>query len=187
MVELKIYQNSQIDMPPLIRQQVVDFLRCEWPDGFQGVNRLRNWITPRSENPVNFMLIEDDTVISHIEVVWKMLEHNGIIYKAYGLTGVFTYPQFQKQGYGKQLLATATAYILKSDADLAMYHVDKNLVPFYSQSGWEPIWTAQTLSGDQDKPEISNDVMMALFLSSKGQKGRSDFETQPFYFGDTTW
>ena len=75
-IRLKIYPNGR-GMPPLIKQQVVDFLRIQWPEGFIGQNRLRAWITRKNQHPTNFVLSENGLVISHLEVVWKYLRHAG--------------------------------------------------------------------------------------------------------------
>ena len=186
MEQITIYSSDEY--PAYLKCQTLSFLRMEWPEGFVGKNRLRDWITPEKMHPVHFVIVEGEILISHLEVVWIPLIHKGIEYKTYGLTGVLTYPQFRKQGFGSRLVKEATKYINKSDADIAMYHVGQDLVNFYNSScGWEPIYKAKTLKGSKDNPVADDGVMMALFLSEKGKKGRKDFETIPFYFGEDTW
>jgi hypothetical protein len=34
---------------------------------------------------------------------------------------------------------------------------------------------------------VSPGTVMTLFLSKKGKRGRSAFESEPVYFGDNTW
>ena len=116
MVEQHLYTSA--DFPAELKCQTLSFLRVEWPEGFMGDNRLRNWITNEADHPIHLVLVEAGLLISHINVVWKYLEHGGITYKTYGLTGVFTYPSFRGQGYGSRLIEAGTAYIRASDGDI---------------------------------------------------------------------
>jgi GNAT superfamily N-acetyltransferase len=184
MEQLFIYHHPN-EIPPLIHQQIVDFLRMEWPEGFMGPNRLRAWISHVEEHPVNFLLAEDGVLISHLEVVWKYLEHAGVTYKTYGLTGVFTYPQFRKQGYGLRLLKEAYSHIIKQDGDIVMFN--SQTIGFYEKGGFEGMDKVVTLEGGESNPTISEGKAFMLFLSDKGKQGRKSFETQPVYFGENTW
>ncbi len=184
MVDLQIYQHQK-DIPPLIHQQVLDFLRHEWPDGFEGENRLRKWITEEEMHPVTFLLIEKGILISCVQVVWKYLEHAGETYKAYGLTGVFTYPQFRKQGHGLRLLQAAREYIEKQDVDIVMFNSDRT--GFYEKGGFERMDKVVTLKGGKSNPEKEDNYAFMLFLSEKGKSGRIAFESSPVYFGVDTW
>lgn len=186
MVEQYIYTST--DFPEALKCQALSFLRVEWPGGFMGDNRLRNWITKEADHPIHVVLVEAGLLISHTNVVWKYLEHAGITYKTYGLTGVFTYPSFRGQGYGSQLIAAATAYIQASDGDIAMFHCDPSLRDFYARHGWEALEQATTYLGPNEKFLVDDEVLMMQFLSAKGQQGRASFEREPIYFGsDSTW
>jgi len=184
MEELVIYHHQK-DIPPLIYQQILDFLRIVWTDGFQEKNRLRDWVTNEKIHPVTFLLVEKGLLISCVQVVWKYLEHAGNTYKTYGLTGVFTYPQFRKQGYGIKLLNATREYIEKQDADIVMFNSDKT--GFYEKAGYERMDKVVTLKGNPDKPETDDGYAFMIFLSEKGRKGRIDFETKQVYFGEDTW
>jgi len=158
-----------------------------WPEEFAGENLLRDWIAKAKHHPVNIVLVENNILISHTAVLWKLLEHAGEIYKVYGLNGVFTYPAFRRQGYGRRVVDAGTAYIKASDADIGMFHCDPDLKDFYAGSRWVPMEHSTTWIGAKDSPEVSDELMMALFLSEKGKKGRSSFESEPVFFGDYTW
>lgn len=176
------------ELPAELKCQILAFLRVQWPEGFVGENRLRDWITKEEDHPIHIMLVEAGVLISHTNVVWKYLEHAGQIYKTYGLTGVFTYPAFGRQGYGSQIVVAGTAYISASDADIGMFHCGYDLRNFYAHSGWIPMENSTTLIGPTDNPIISNELMMMQFFSEKGQRGRGKFEREPVYFGeDSTW
>ena len=74
MVELQQYPTEHL--PSTIKCQVLSFLRMMWPEGFVGDNRLRDWITKAEDHPISFVLIENTTLIGHVNVVWKLLEHS---------------------------------------------------------------------------------------------------------------
>jgi GNAT superfamily N-acetyltransferase len=180
---------TSAEFPENLKWQAVSFLRVQWPDGFTGENRLRDWVTREDEHPLHIVLVEQGILISHTNVVWKYLGHDGETYKAYGLTGVFTFPSFRGQGYGSQVIAAGTAYIQKRDADIAMLYCDESLRNLYAKQGWNPMEFSTTYIGTKDQPELVDDeILMMLFLSVKGQHGRPTFETKPIHFGgDYTW
>ncbi len=185
MIQELIYPDSEI--PPHLRCQILCFLRMMWPAGFMGKNRLRDWISAEEDHSISIMLVEQDILICHTQVVWKTLEHDGETYKVYGLSGVLTYPAFRKQGYGKRIVERGTAYIDAADADIAMFHCDPSLKEFYAGCGWIPMETAITYVGQKDHPTVSEELLMMRFLSEHGKKSQTAFATVPFYFGEDTW
>lgn len=184
MDQIKIFHNLS-DVPALINQQIVDFLRMQWPDGFQGENRLRNWASKKSHNPVVFALTEENVLISHVAVVWKNIEHDGETYKVYALSGMFTYPQFRKQQYGMTLLQAAKDYMLSQDGDIIMIH--STLEGYYEKAGFESMPHIVTLVGDPNNPTKSDEKVFMLCITEKGKKGKASFESKPFYFGEDMW
>ena len=187
MAELFTYTSAEL--PDSLRWQALSFLRVRYPDGFTGRNRLRDWVTSESEHPIYILLVENGILISHTNVVWKYLEHAGETYKAYGLTGVFTYPSFERQGYGSRIVGAGTEYILNSDADIAMFYCDESLKTFYARHGWIHMESAISFIGTKEQPErVEDEILMMLFISPKGQLGRQAFEKEPVHFGgDHTW
>ncbi len=185
MIEEIVYPSGEI--PAHLKWQILSFLRIEWPDGFTGPNRLRDWISREEDHPISFMLVEKDILISHAEVVWKYLEHAGETYKVYGLAGVFTYPAFRRQGYGTRVVALATAYIDRSDADVGIVFTQPHLKEFYSRNGWLPMEKTVVLIGSKRDPAVSDQLVLMRFLSEKGKKGRTSLETVPVYFGEDAW
>jgi GNAT superfamily N-acetyltransferase len=180
---------TSADFPESLKCQTLSFLRVQWPGGFIGENRLRNWVTKEADHPIHLVLVEEDILISHTNVVWKYLDHEGIRYKAYGLTGVFTYPAFRREGFGSRIIAAGTDYISQSDADIAMLYCDHSLRNFYAQHGWIHIDRSISYIDSADGPVLVDDeILMMQFISDKGQQGRISFECQPIYFGsDSTW
>lgn len=185
MIQQLIYPQDQL--PAHLKCQILAFLRINYPEGFTGANRLRDWISSPDTHPVSIMLVEADVLISHTEVLWKELEHGGQRYKAYGLSGVFTYPAFRGQGYGQQIVELGTAYIDAGDGDIGIFHCAPYLKTFYAQSGWLAMEQAITLIGDKFAPTVSDELMMMRFLTEKGRQGRAVFGQHPLYFGENTW
>jgi GNAT superfamily N-acetyltransferase len=185
MIEELVYPSNE--MPPHLKCQVLSFLRIMWPDGFMDENRLRDWISHEEDHSISMMLVEKGVLISHTEVVWKYLDHAGESYKAYGLSGVFTYPAFRGKGHGKRIVDKGTSYIEASDADIGIFHCDMSLKQFYASRGWIPIETAVTLEGPKDNPVIDDEMMMMRFFTEHGKNGRPAFENIPLYFGEYTW
>lgn len=187
MAELLTFTSAEF--PDSLKWQVVSFLRVQWPDGFTGENHLRDWVTREDDHPIHIVLVEQRLLISHTNVVWRYLDHDGETYKAYGLTGVFTFPSFRGQGYGSQVIAAGTTYIQRSEADIALLYCDASLRNLYARLGWIPMDTSISYIGTEEQPELVDDeILMMLFLSAKGQRGISAFETRPIHFGgDHTW
>lgn len=185
MIEEVVYPTCEI--PVHLKWQILSFLRMEWPDGFTGPNRLRDWISREEDHSISFILVEKNILISHTEVVWKYLEHAGVTYKVYGLSGVFTYPALHKQGNGTQIVALVTAYIDKSDADLGIVFTRPHLQRFYARNGWLPMEKTVIQIGPKQNPVVSDKLVLTRFLSEKGKKGRTSFETGPVYFGENVW
>lgn len=184
MVQQFIYKTGKL--PIDIKWQVLSFLRVQWPEGFQGKNRLRDWITDKKLHPVSFVCTENRLVLSYVEVVWKKLKHCGVLYKTYGLTGVFTYPSFRKEGHGLALVKTAKEYIEKQrDGDIVFFTSMIN--GFYDKVGFIRMERVKTLFGDPKDPKESPETAYMFFLSKKGKQRRRDFETVPVYFGENTW
>jgi len=186
MVELLV--SPQAQLPPDLACQVLSFLRVQWPHGFRGENRLRNWITREAHHPVSFALLEAGLLIAHAQVVWKLLDHAGATYCTYGLTGVFTYPSFRGQGYGAQVVQAASDYLAGCPADIGMFHCDPSLQAFYARCGWIAMEGAVTLLGSRQAPWVTNELMMMQFFSPKGRAGRESFLNEPVFFDeDDTW
>lgn len=136
---------------------------------------------------MSVMLVERNILISHSEVVWKYLEIGDQAYKIYGLAGVLTYPGFRGQGFGGRVVALATEYINKSDADLGVVFTQPHLEEFYARCGWLPMRKPIFLVGSKENPEITDHLVLMRFLSEKGKNIRNVIESEPVYFGEDDW
>lgn len=183
---IKQHLFASQDVPERFKCQILSFVRIEWPELFSGEQRLRDWTSRPELHPVTLLIEEEGVLISRLEVVWDTLPHMGEVYKTYGLSGVFTYPAFRKQGYGLQLVRSAKDYIQRrADADIVLFH--SILKGFYEQAGFERMEGLVTLIGDPQSPQRSDETGFMLFLSEKGKRGRDSFEKDPVYIGATIW
>jgi GNAT superfamily N-acetyltransferase len=184
MIKQHLFESQ--DVPERFQCQILSFVRIEWPELFSGKLRLRDWTTRPELHPLTFLLEEEGVLISRLEVVWDVLRHAGETYKTYGLSGVFTYPAFRKQGYGLQLVESAKGYIKhRGNADIMLFH--STLHGFYEKAGFERVEKLVTLIGDSHNPQRSDETGFMLFLSEKGKRGRSSFENELVYIGETIW
>ncbi|MBU0975968.1 MAG: GNAT family N-acetyltransferase [Patescibacteria group bacterium] len=187
MSTFKIYKPSEL--PDIYKYQILAFQRIIWTEGFVGKNQNRNWITHSKDHPIHFIAVNGRKVIAHVEVVWRLLHHCNKTYKTYGLTGVLTFHDFRRQGFGRKLVEKATKYILRSDAELALFNCTDENVTFYRKGGWKPLENAPiTQIGERNNPiNTESTNLMIKFLSKKARRNRQDFLNFPIYFDDSTW
>lgn len=173
------------ELPPDLRCQIVSFMRVYAPQVFQ--SKPIGWdFVDAMPHPVSVALVEQNILISHALVTWRWLTHAEQAHKMYGLSAVFTYPEFRGQGYGHQVVSAATRYILESAPDAAMLRCKPELYPFYQASGWITMESARLRIGAPDAAPEMGRVMM-LFISKQGQQSREVFEREPVYVGEYMW
>jgi predicted N-acetyltransferase YhbS len=183
MPTLTTYRHT--DFPALLKWQAIAFMRVEWPFVFEGEGRFATETYPPELQPVHFVAAEGDSLISYAAVLRLSLVHAGKTYQVYGFGNMFTFPPYRREGYGRRVLQMATDYVRQSDVDLAILFCDPKLERYYAASGWQATRTP-TCVGTPAHSHIHDVLRMMLFLTDKGQQGRSDFETLPLYV-DTPW
>lgn len=190
-----VHFYSAADLPIHLLWQVRSFVRMRWTFLFGPTDRLRRglwWMEGLS--PEHAVLVENDVLISHAAIVRKVIEHAGETYAVLGLNGVFTFPDFRREGYGRQLVTAATQRIaLESDADIGVLFCRAELMPLYASAGWEHAQHAITRVGAAGNPrqvetdQASSERRMMLFVSEKGRRARQSFWDHPLYFGESEW
>jgi GNAT superfamily N-acetyltransferase len=193
MPSIRFYSTTEL--PSSLMWQVRSFMRTRWTFLFGQSERLRPglwWIETLS--PVHAVLAEGDVLISYSAIVRKQLEHLGERYTALGLNGVFTYPDFRREGYGKQLVEAATKHIAnESGADVGVLFCRSDLIPFYSTAGWSHESQAATLVGKPENPQhveteqATSERRMMVFVSKKAKQARQLFWEHPLCFGESEW
>src|SRR5437773_7170462 len=159
MRELRSYPRHLV--PRDFAIQIRSYARIQWPYVQGQGNEIWDF-TARENNPLHFILYDNEVVISHASVNHRPVEFQGETLNCWGLSTVFTYPAFRKGGFASQLVRAATEHIQKSQADLAMLFCGHPLRQFYSTAGWTPMDTARVFYGDEKNPtaKIDNLVMM---------------------------
>lgn len=178
------------DLPPAIYWQVLSFLRTWDTQGFVSRLRGRRWISRPEFNPVHFVLLDDDFVVGHAEVVSGTWQHQGVEYGAYGISAVFVYPDYRGAGHGTELIHAATEYVAQQpDADIGLLWCEPPLGRFYRRAGWQHMPTTATLLGDTlETAELhTEETLFMRFFSPKGIAHQPDFHNNSIYFGWTTW
>jgi GNAT superfamily N-acetyltransferase len=190
MAQTRIYTDAAF--PADLEWQAVSFIRIEWPFAFGGAKRLgrrvRTEHDPVHETIAHVVIEEQRVLMSYATIIGTRIVHQHETYQAYGLSSVFTYPQFRGEGWGKQLVQTATHHILtREDADIGILFCQPPLISFYVQCGWHGIEGVPTLVGMPEAPTLHGSQRMMRFISPKGQAGREAFTTVPLYVGRQAW
>ena len=172
--------HHQQDVPALLKWQALAFMRVEWPRFFQGEEKFMADIYPPELEPVHIVVTEGDTLISYAALLRLQIPHRDTIYEMYGLGNMFTFPPYRRAGYGRQAVAAATAYIRGSSVDVGILFCDESLARYYGANGWERMVTP-TYIGVPNAANEHKAVKMMLFVSDKGQHGRTAFADEPLY------
>ncbi len=187
---VEIHHYRPENLPVEVHWQVLAFLRVIDTAGFMGRWRGRRWISRPEFNPVHVVLMDGDFVVAHAEALSMRWQHRGIDYEAWGISGVFVYPDYQKQGHGIQIIQAATDYIARQpNADIGLLWCAPHLRGFYLRCGWQPMEAVTTVLGTSLEAAKAHDeeILFMRFFSSKGVQQQSDFQSGTLYFGWTTW
>jgi GNAT superfamily N-acetyltransferase len=157
----------------------------EWSSIFYDDNLYMSETYPPELQPVHFVIAEDDSLLSYASLLMLNLSQRGIDYQIYGFGNLLTFPPYRRRGYGGQILKSATDFILRREVDAAILFCDRLLESFYAEKGWAPT-RSPTRLGNPNQYEAYAPSRMMLFVSEKGQLGRTDFESQPIYI-DWPW
>lgn len=174
--------------PRDIAIQIRSYYRIQWPHVHAQSGSIWNYSADNPLRPIDFVLMEDEALISHAEANWRPIEFAGQSLVCAGLSGVFTYPAWRGSGLAKDVVKAATSRINNSDADLAMLFTGPRLRNFYIECGWTPVDTARVMYGDPANPkqDQTGQVMM-LFVSPRGKELAERLANEPVFVGPGTW
>jgi GNAT superfamily N-acetyltransferase len=175
-------------VPRDIAVQIRSYYRIQWPHVHARSGSLWNYSADNPLRPVNFVLMEDEALVSHAEANWRGIEFDNQKLICGGISGVFTYPAWRGSGLAKDVVRAATDAINQSDADLAILFTGPRLRNFYCECGWIPMDTARILYGDPINPkQDQTGQIMMLFPSAKGSSLHDRLNHEPLYVGPLTW
>jgi predicted acetyltransferase len=180
-MDVRYVEYGPGDLPPLLKAQVLSFLRIVWPEGFTGELRYRDWITNPAYEPHHLLYVAGDLVVSHLEIVQVALSHEGTTYKVAAPTSVLTFPSFRSEGWAGRLVEAACRRIESSDADLGLICCEPHNQPFYAKaSGWSAVPEATVVVDDAPTDQA---ILMRL-LTPKAQHHQEDFRRSPIRLED---
>lgn len=183
MIELCVYRDA--DFPPVLEWQVRDFVRIVWPDSNKDNPALP--LGDQSRDPVNFVIVDGDMLISHAQVTTFTIGHAGEIYRVAGVGGVLTYPNFRKGGYAAQVVAAATKHIASSGVDFGMLFTGPHLETLYRNEGWIAVPNVSILVGEKTNPRLRDEFTMMYPVSPHGQQAVKEFANARLYVGPHGW
>lgn len=95
---------------------------------------LKSWYSKESL-PRHMLLLVNNKIISHIEVIERHFSYDGIVLKCGELSSVHTHPSYRGKGYGLILLYDVYKYMKKNKMTFSM--VNSGVKHFYQSGGYE--------------------------------------------------
>jgi GNAT superfamily N-acetyltransferase len=176
MIEIIVCPEAELSHD--LRMQTLAALLDEWPGAFSGAKEGRTQLNDPALHAMIFSLVVDGHLASHVSVPRKTIVHRGEPYKAYGLSGVLTVPEFRGKGYGEQVVRAATAFMKQDRADIGLFTCDPPLGPFYERCGWTLLEGASLVGGTRAKPfpgDALGKITFGRLFSARAQARRNDF------------
>jgi len=178
-VPVAIYQHDAF--PPALNWQAVSFMRVQWPHILLEGHRLGKATYPAQYDPVHFVIVEADVLISYAALMTIEIQHMGEGYRVAAVGNVFTFPAFRGEGYGLQVVAATVAYVDAQPVDLGMLFCQPHLLAFYGANGWERLDGSETRQGVPEHYRVHPYHRLMHFVSERGRHARTAFVTQPVY------
>jgi predicted acetyltransferase len=127
------------DLPRLIEQQVLDFGRIVWADGFMTEDAFRDRMHEVPNDTTHFVRAAGTVLVSHVQVIPIELDGRDRRLRIGGVSSVMTYPPFRRQGHSTALLRQAAEHIEASGMAIGMLFCDEDNTPFYERLGWHAL------------------------------------------------
>jgi len=155
-IEERSYRRP--DFPRLIEQQVLDFGRIVWFDGFMTEDRFRDRMHEVPDDTTHFVRAAGSILVSHVQVIPIELEGRDRGLRIGGVSAVLTYPEFRNEGHSTALLRRASGHIEARKMDLGMLFCDEENVSFYERLGWHALAHDRVIV--QENPDSEDRVMV---------------------------
>jgi GNAT superfamily N-acetyltransferase len=144
-----IVEYAEADVPPALKLQVARLQRQAWPeDGPPTANPVHD----PALRPLSMLLLEDDRVLTALDVLSKTVEHDRRPFAASGLSTVVTDEARRREGHGLRLVEAARRRIGELGADVALFTCDRPLQGFYEAAGFELLPGTVLVGGTQADP-----------------------------------
>jgi len=100
---------------------------------FTGDGRLRASPFPAS---LHVACTDGPVLLSYAEIVETSALRDGRQIRVAGLSNVFTFPPYRKEGHATKTVLAANSVIDGRDPEVAILFCEDELVPFYGSLGW---------------------------------------------------
>jgi predicted N-acetyltransferase YhbS len=158
--------------PSHLRQQVLALQDEAWPPD-ESQRESRNGHDP-SLSPLSMLLVDGDTVLAALDILFKEVEHDGDVYRAAGLSTVVSRTATRGAGHGRRLVQAAHDAMTSMQLDVGLFTCDRPLKGFYERSGWQELDGTVLIGGTPDDPFPSDrpgfdKVTMGDFFSPRAR------------------
>lgn len=181
MYDLIHYRSDEL--PPDLAVQIISYFRALMMDWAKGETRFHDPFA-HAELFHHFVVVERGILISHADVSFRTMTHNGESYRVGCVGEVMTLTMFRGEGHGQRAVAAATDFI-RSSADVGMLFTAPELEKFYNASGWTLVRDLKIAYGSADQPKYDDAFTMMVFASDAGKAHRTDFEHGTIYIGES--
>jgi len=172
---LRIVSYPERDVPRDLRLQVVALQDQAWPG--EGPTDPAPWHDPALD-PRSVLLVDDDTVLSALDILSKSILHASEAFAARGISALVTDERVRGMGHGRALAHAALEMMREQGADLGIFTCDTPLMRFYERAGWQHLPGTVLIGGTPDDPFPSDrfdKVTMASFFTERAKAAQEHF------------
>ena len=151
-----------------LKKDISDILELTWPSHTKEKKPSHN----ENFQVRSFYIYQDNQIISYAAVIETIIEVNGESYTIAGLSSVTTHPDYRKKGFGTEVVAKASQWIIENKKiDFGIFTAQPHLVPFYKKvSDWK-VEPNMLVVGNHEKDALTSTkigaVVLVKFLSKK--------------------
>lgn len=146
-----------------------------------------DWFERDANKPVRFVMLGNQTILSHGCVITREVEVNEVQFNLAGLGGIFTRVGHRKKGLGTRVVRTAMEYMNSNNYDIAVLFCLPKNQQFYKNLDWQVLRNQHILVGkdkETAKPLPKKELCMIRYLSEKSKRYKPLFEKMPIFFGE---
>ena len=172
---MRIVSYPESAVPPDLRRQMVALQDRAWPSA--GQTGPAPW-HDQTLDPLSVLLVDDDTVLSALDILSKTIAHASESFAASGISAMVTDEAVRGSGHGRALARAAMELMRGRGADLGIFTCDTPLQRFYEGAGWEHLPGTVLIGGTPDAPFPSDrfdKVTMASFFSPNAKAAHDRF------------
>ena len=173
---VKVLSYPEAAVPVDLREQQHRIQKQEWPSD----DKAEGLVHDAALRPLTMLLVEANTVLATLDVLFKDVTHAGHRFAACGLSTVVTSEEHRGRGFGRELVAAAHEQMRAIDVDLALFTCDRRLQSFYVSSGFQVLPGSVLIGGTRDQPFPSDQpgfdkITLGDFFTPRARAARESF------------